>query len=431
MGTYTDLCVAGYPLWNTSASVDSAVMTVFRESDKRVFERKVSERNSLVWGEPNEADRNNTETAVVYTCRVAHAVDRLNVMGFTLSRVRGEFESGRASELQRFESWSAERGQSDWFTSDWEFMKALRFDDYADALRTVVSRRLLPWAVDELDPTTITPLMKFILRKDEDRPLGFLGFDARLLVRLACELVDETGDVVQDITELVQNGYYRQDEAVCEEAVRSLTADYPQNSSRIILTEGATDREILADGLSILYPHLSGYYSFMDFDSSRSQGGAGHLVSIVKAFSGAGITNRIIAVFDNDTAAFEARRAFARVALPKNIAVLNYPDLESLRAYPTLGPSGQSLLDINGLAASIEMYLGDDVLRVGGALPPVQWRGFSEILGKYQGEVMGKERIRDAFKEKVARCRRDPDEIPRYDWNGLRAVLGSIFNAFE
>jgi hypothetical protein len=83
---------------------------------------------------------------------------------------------------------------------------------------------------------------------------------------------------------------------------------------------------------------------------------------LVKAFLATGITNRVIALFDNDTAAQEARRALANVSIPENIAVLAYPALDLLRDYPTLGPGGLTSLDVNGLAASIELYLGKDVL---------------------------------------------------------------------
>ena len=120
-----------------------------------------------------------------------------------------------------------------------------------------------------------------------------------------------------------------------------------------MLTEGSTDATILKDALAILYPHLSEYYAFLEFESSRSPGGAGQLVSLVKAFSATGITNRVIALFDNDTAAHEARRVLANVAIPQNIVVLSFPKLESLMSYPTIGPGGLTLLDVNGLAASI------------------------------------------------------------------------------
>ena len=54
--------------------------------------------------------------------------------------------------------------------------------------------------------------------------------------------------------------------------------------------------------MQLLYPHLADYFTFMDFEGARVGGGAGNLANIVKAFAGAGIVNKIIAIFDNDTA---------------------------------------------------------------------------------------------------------------------------------
>ena len=139
----------------------------------------------------------------------------------------------------------------------------------------------------------------------------------------------------------------------------------------------------------------------------------------------------MITLFDNDTAAREARRGLNAITLPPNIAVLHYPDLAKLRHYPTLGPSGLSEMDINGLAASIELYLGDDVLSEGGSPTPVQWKGFNETLGKYQGEVMCKTQLHSAFQRKLERCRSDKAAMDVADWVGLRAILQAVFCAFE
>jgi hypothetical protein len=238
--------------------------------------------------------------------------------------------------------------------------------------------------------------------------------------------------VVQDVSELVSSGYYSRDTKICAEAIRALVAGHPENSTQIILTEGSTDASILRRALDLLYPHLSGYYSFLDFESSKSPGGAGHLVSLVKAFAATGITNRVIALFDNDTAAREARRALTQVTLPSNIAVRSYPDLQVLRSYPTLGPSGEIDLDVNGLAASIELYLGLDVLtQAGGTLTPVQWKGYNESLRQYQGEVMGKAKLQQAFNQKAEATRGNPSTVAQGDWSGLSAILNQVFTAFE
>jgi len=123
MGSYTDLSVAGYCILQSKSTVVPEAMTIFRETDRRVFTRRVSERNVLVWGVPAELDDAETETAVEYSCETGNVVDRLNVMGFTLGRVRKEFESGRQAELAKFESWTEEDQDGNWFADEWNLVK--------------------------------------------------------------------------------------------------------------------------------------------------------------------------------------------------------------------------------------------------------------------------------------------------------------------
>jgi hypothetical protein len=432
MGTYTDLSVAGYPLISSKSAVVPEVMTVFRETDRHVFTRRASEPDPLVRTEAQDPNDQETETVIEYSCETGKVIDRLNVMGFTLRRVREEFDVGRKAELEKYASWAEEDSDSQWYAEDWSILKGLTLDAYATAFAGVIAGGLMPVPFDDHKKEGLDPVTKYILGETDEHFLGFLGTDVRLLLRLACDVVPVNSRVVQDITGLVYNGYYGEDEPVCENAIRTLIAGHPENSPRIILTEGSTDAAILKQALAILYPHLSAYYSFLDFDSSRSPGGAGHLVSLVKAFSAAGITNRIIALFDNDTAARDATRALDTISLPSNIAVRHYPDLELLRTYPTLGPGGLTSLDVNGLAASIELYLGEDVLREGpDTLTPVQWKGYNETLKQYQGEVMRKTKLHATYYEKIAHCRADPDVINAADWSGLSAILREIFRAFD
>jgi HEPN superfamily Toprim-like protein len=422
MGSYTELSVAGYPLVTSKSMVIPQAMTIFRETDKRTFARKISDRNPKVWEKPDSPEVDEAEIAIQYACSTCKVIDRLNVMGFNLRRVRQEFESLRRLEIGQLASWEDDSGT---ISEDMKFLEGLAFEEYAEGLRQVIARGLLPWPLYE--PNGDSPVVKYILSDNDDRVLGFFGSDVRSLLRLACEVVNPESEVVQDITEIVSE----QDETVCSNAIRALTSHYPEDSPRIVLVEGSTDAAILREALDLLYPHLSDYYTFFDFESSRSQGGTGHLVSIVKAFAAAGVSNRIVAIFDNDTAAREARRTLDALSLPPNIAVLHYPALERLRSYPTIGPTGPMPFDINGLAASIELYLGEDVLSENGAVTPVQWKGFSESLGAYQGEVMHKAQLQSAFWRKAQRCRTNPAAMRSGDWSGLEAILKSIFTAFD
>jgi hypothetical protein len=349
-------------------------------------------------------------------------------MGFTLERVRKDFDSLR---LSRIEELASIEGEDDLFRDERLFLEKLTFEDYMEAFGQVIQKGFRAAPFEDRKTQGLSRHVKYILDDNEDYVFGFFASDARALVRVACEVVSPESEVIQDITEVVAAGYYQEDEPVCANAIKILISAYPENSSRIVLAEGSTDTSIIRESLALLYPHLADYYSFFDFDASRSQGGAGHLVSIVKAFAAAGVANRVIALFDNDTGAREARRILDSVSLPTNIAVLGYPNLDKLRHYPTIGPTGMTLSDINGLAGSIELYLGEDILTIDGALSPVQWKGYSEALRAYHGEIMHKSQLQDAFLRKVQQAKADPRTMGSTDWSGMDAILRAIFTAFD
>lgn len=429
MGTYTDLTVSGYPLIESKSSVVPEVMTIFREMDRQVFSRKISERNILVWG---QSEDNEVEKAVQYSCEVSKVIDRLNIMGFSFLRVQKEFEIGRQLEIDKYTSWAEDKADSHWFQDEWNLFKELTFEAYTAAFKKMMQSNLRPVPFDDNMEEGLDPIIKYILSDNEEYLFGFPVNDIRLLLRLACEVSPSDTFVIQDITELIGSGYYGEEEAVCINATRELIAGHPENSSRIILTEGRTDTEILKKSLELLYPHLYEYYSFLDFSSSKSPGGAGHLVNLIKAFSAAGITNRIIALFDNDSAALDAARSLEKTQIPKNIVFRHYPELDILKNFPTIGPNGLTSMNVNGLAASIELYLGEDILRnQQEELTPIQWKGYVEPLKKYQGEVLQKASLQEAFYKKHKQCVADSSEIENTDWSGISAILNVIFNAFD
>jgi hypothetical protein len=263
-------------------------------------------------------------------------------MGFSMSRIQREYEECRAADLGVFESWAEEESEdgTHWFADDWGILQGLDFSAYSDALSEVISRGLRPVPFDDLKRPGLDPKVRYLLDDDDGYPFRFGNTDIRCLLRLACELVPADSRVVLDVSDLIDSGYCDEQELICADAVQALTARHPENAPRIVLTEGSTDARILQEALALTKPHLAEYYTFMDFGSSRLPGGAGHLISLVKAFSAAGITNRVIALFDNDTAAHEAVRALESARLLPSIAIVFLPDLELLRAYPTLGPGG-------------------------------------------------------------------------------------------
>jgi hypothetical protein len=427
MSSYGALYIADYPVFSSRNYVLPDVMTLFRENDKRIYERKVSDRNPIEWGHI-ESGEGEIETAVEYHTPIKHVLQRLEVMGFTLRRVKKEFEAEKAAELNKIKEWSEDDDHNLW-SDDIEVLETNTFDNYLEAFQSILASMVNTVHYLEKFPDA-SKLIKYILKDGGEFHWGFPCLDIRCFIRALLEVAPNESIMVQDITELVNAGYYDQKDDVCELAFQELNKDYPINSKIIVLTEGLTDIEVLEPSLKLLYPHLYEYYSFMDF-GVHMPGGVGSLINAVKSFAGAGIKNRIVALFDNDTAAFSAVDTLKNIKIPRNIVIRHYPDIELARSYPALGPSGLIHQDINSLACSVELYFGNDVLEINGHLTPIQWKGYDERLGRYQGEIMHKSELKDRFLEKLSRCQSDPIAINGADWNGVNSILMHIFEAFN
>jgi hypothetical protein len=184
-----------------------------------------------------------------------------------------------------------------------------------------------------------------------------------------------------------------------------------------------------------------------DATSDRSLGTRGWLLNLIAGWDA---RNRlravllafpdaeVVAVFDNDTAGANGLQDLGQTKLPRNIRAMCYPALDLAKDYSTLGPptlehprGSVARADVNGLAASIELYLGRDVLaQADGTLHPVQWKSFDVRMRRYQGEVTNKGGIQDAFRVKLALAIRNPEVVRSQDWDGLLAILDAILAAF-
>ncbi|MFJ1596887.1 hypothetical protein [Streptomyces sp. NPDC088261] len=217
-----------------------------------------------------------------------------------------------------------------------------------------------------------------------------------------------------------------------------LRLEASQCTPLVVLTEGRSDVAILEPAFALLHPHLTDLVRFMDF-GHRPAGGAGPLAATLRTFAAAGIANRVVGLFDNDTAGCDALRALRPDTLPANLRAVRYPDLELARGYPTIGPptcdapeGRRERADVNGAACSIELYLGIDVLKgVDGSLPPVQWRSFISGMDRYQGEIMGKTALQQAFQSKLRAASDSPSVMASQDWSGLQAIFTTVLTAFH
>lgn len=422
MGSYTELIIDNYPVLHSKSYVVPEAMIIFCESDKKIFRRKLSERNQLVWGNISSED-DSDEIAYEYRIEVGKAIDRLEIIGYTFDKAKREFKSSIKDEIESARN-------TDFLEEEFNLLISSTLDDFFNAFQELKSNKLCSGDFAHEQDLKISKLASYLLNTDGWR-LNFPSNDIRCYIRLLLETFPKDALVTQDITEVTDAGYYEPADEVRNIAIESLTEGIEINSKIIILTEGTSDRDIIERSMNILFPHLRDYYSFVDFGLSNLSGGASSLVAQIKGFVGAGIKNRVIALLDNDTAAYVAEKGLGKTLIPPSIKILHYPHLPLAENYPTLGPTGCQSVDVNGLAGSIELYLGKDILEKDGVLTPVVWKGFDSSLKKYQGEVIDKTEIQRLFYSKLECCEKDNSLIINYDWIGIKLILNEIFCAFK
>lgn len=401
MGSYAECWLGSFYVGSTKNDIDPKLMTLFRASDKIVLnEKKGRLPNQLSrWIKYVEEEENID--VVYYSAPVEVIRDRLNLTGYTLETAKRSFSRCLEGELREHEE-RCEGKYAELYLPTLRILRDMNLDKWLFTLKEIYEKGLEHrgnWGPKEKNAT----LVDYMLEEDW---YGFPGPDLNVALRLAIEVLPESENCIYDLTDLVLSGYYDIEDDFLQMALDLSSAEYLSTAKIIILTEGSTDSWILCKSMQLLYPHLSDYFTFMDFDVGKVAGGAGNLANIVKVFSGAGIVNKVIALFDNDSAAKAAIRGLERASIPKNIKIVQLPNIALLDNYPTVGPSGEVSMNVNGMAGSIEPYLGEDVLKDdNGQFYCVQWTGYDSSIGKYQGEILGKESIQKKFAKKLESCK--------------------------
>lgn len=437
VGSYAPLSIDGYRLFETKNYVDPIAMSVFSERDRIAMQTTGggpdgdrTEPIPVGWTSSDLAELpDETTISVVYRATAREIAERLEAMGVSLAHVRDAFErrlNERADEIsESMEDDDIPRAAVA------KMLRAATFLDWSTAFQELMADNLLPTWPFTPPEALRTEMMKFIAAESEESTFFGLPGDARWLLRAVTEVCGPEAWVEYDISELVRGGWYDLYQPVAQESIDALRREARHHAPTIVLTEGSTDAAALEGAIRVLAPHLTGYLTFLDFHGSNAAGGAGALVAAVRAFAAAGVLNRAIALFDNDTAGRAALQALRRTRLPESIRVATLPDLPLGRGYPTVGPTGEAEQDVNGRAGSLELYFGEDVLRrEDGDLTPVAWRSFDNAASAWQGEIVDKALLQQRFAEKVERASEDPSLIQSLDWTGIRLIIECVLWAF-
>ncbi len=428
MGSCAECWLDSFYVGSTKDDIDPGLMQLFRAADRVTVQATKHTLPFQMHRYGKTVDDDEDITVTYYHAPLPVVRDRLELKGYMLEVARAGI-SMSLNALAAHYTELAMGSHREIFEPLAKVFESADVDKWFAALseirRNGLTQRIWGGETTAYQGT----LIGYMLENDW---YGYSGPDLNIGLRLALEVCPDTAELIYDVTDLILSECFAPADDLVEYALAVSSSHFSSQGKIIVLTEGRSDSRIIADSLQLLYPHLADYFTFMDFEGARWGGGAGNLANIVKAFAGAGIVNRVVALFDNDTAAEIALRPLRAVRLPRSIAVQRLPELPALRRYPTIGPSGLVAMDVNGIAASIELYLGADILSDGSSnLTPVQWTGYEPSLRKYQGEVMSKDRIQERFARRLDACRKEPDLVSKTDWSGIRAILTKLLAAFR
>ncbi len=361
-----------------------------------------------------------------FSTTVEKAKKCLDCLGHTLSRAKEDFECDKADKIE-----IAQYGNETSY--EIELRKHFNFENWLTAARKFAwllsndkyDEKTYSYPLVEKERTQNQTISERIILESLPFGEGFFGLnysniDVWSIFRAILDVFDSETQIKLDYSNLVYGGWCNE---IPEPELYSV-------SQTIILTEGKYDTEVISSSIKILYPYLAKFYSFINFSDYKVQGSTNFLTHYFKVFIASGIQNRVIALYDNDSAGLSELVDLEKMVLPNNFRVMHLPDLELANDYPTLGPNGKENMNINGKACSIELFLGQDVLIENGEFTPIQWKGFIEKVQSYQGEIMRKGYVQEKFRKKLTKTLHD-DIINEPQWTEMKKLLTAIFSVFE
>lgn len=364
-----------------------------------------------------------------FVTTVSRAKKCLDCLGHTLEAVRRDFEADKNEKLEFIEYCQEDQFSTTWSYKDIE--EGFSFEEWSNAVKKyarILSESSYDYAVHrykeieaerekEMTLTEKIVLDSLPWNRENYFGLEYENIDKWNVFRIILETFSPDEKVILEYTDLYNGGW-------CDEVPSDEEYAVPKT---IILTEGKFDVEVLSKSMQVLYPYMSKYYSFMNFSDLKVHGGSHFLTHYVKAFIAAGIQNRVIALYDNDSAGRAEIVSLSKIKCPDNFRIMHLPEIQLAEKYPVIGE--QNLVNINGIACSIELFLGKDILLKDGQFIPIQIKGCIGKEGANQGEILHKSLIQNRFRDKIKKTLVNGN-IEEENWGEMRILLENIFSVF-
>lgn len=341
----------------------------------------------------DDDDNRVVENREAYTSSLRGVVPRLELLGVTIESIRGWY--ARQSTPIPFEV----------------FQEVFRLAD----LRAEPERRSFEndpdQSISEVGSALIAGIGVERADKYDDSLWELLDtIDPRASLRLLAENPENLElTVAWRFADVVDGGW------VARDAVHRPLATREQF---LVVTEGSTDANVLQKALALRRPKVCDFFYFVDMSENYPFSGTGNLFNFSKGLARIRIENRVIVLYDNDAEGKSKHQASEALTVPGNIRAMTLPSLPAFRQFATIGPTGETIADINGTAASIECYL--DLAFGMPRSPVVRWTNFQASSGTYQGSLVDKDRYTRAF------LGLRPGDEDGYDFRKLDSVLDAL-----
>lgn len=388
MGTSIELKIADVSLSYSKNHMGLDFGFLFQDGDEA--QRELDGINYEYYDKHPEDKVNLAEHEAVFARPLGRVLPRLRVLGSTIESARAGYEAIIAEALE-IGSYRTPAEKPNLLTFQEFCSLACRyplgtlgggtdFDDKEKAKGKLISDgdfQRLPWT-DNSD--TFWSEATYFGAK-----VAILSAESMLEV-FALNPANLNVDVVWEFGPLVHSGW----------EPRALFRPGARRKQKVLIaTEGASDARIIKRALYILRADVNDFFNFVDVDERHHFWGTGNLVKFAEGLLRIDIHNKVLFVLDNDAEGVDAYQKLQALNLPPNMRSMLLPNLDEFRQFPTLGPEGVSVSDINGRAAAIECYLDLNVPNY----PPAQvlWSNYKKDIDAWHGALEFKESYQRHF----------------------------------
>ena len=293
MGSYAQCMLGNMVIGVSKNDIDPELISLFDEKDKVVLDSFTPDISTNLSSYSSDFREDPNFRVVYYETTREKIRDRLDVMGYTLDTSKIAFQHWidleKESIIRSITHW--ENGKNNipksllnLYEKKSQVLSKLTPDLWLKNLDTIQSLGLESANFQGGESGQDNIYIDFMLSTGF---FGYSGYDICVPLRLAIEICNDAQKLIYDLTDLIAAGYFEVEEDFLEYGSYIETEKFASKSKIIVLTEGKTDSWILSESMRVLYPHLTKYFTFLDFDNTRYGGGVGNLINSVKAFSGA------------------------------------------------------------------------------------------------------------------------------------------------